>query len=91
MWAQYQDDRLSSCLLDLLTEVVVILTLVELPQVLLLLLVHHDVDPGDGLAHHADLGELGSGTASHLQTTVRTAPEHNSEQSQDTGQEEIRV
>ena len=51
----------------------IILTLVELPQVLLLLLVHHDVDPGDGLADHADLGELGSGAAGHLQTTVRTA------------------
>ena len=76
------------CLLDLASEV--ILTL-RTSSVLLLLLVHHDVDPGDGLAHHADLGELGSGTASHLQTTVRTAPEHNSEQSQDTGQEEIRV
>ena len=45
---------LSSCLLDLASKV--ILTPVELPQVLLLLLVHHDVDPGDGLADHADLG-----------------------------------
>ena len=51
----------------------IILTLVELPQVLLLLLVHHDVDPGDGLADHADLGELRGGAAGHLQTTVRTA------------------
>ena len=37
----------------------VLLVLVQLAQVLLLLLVHHNVDAGDGLAHHTDLGELG--------------------------------
>ena len=36
----------------------VLLVLVQLPQILLLLLVHHNVDAGDGLADHADLGEL---------------------------------
>ena len=44
----------------------VLLALVELPQVLLLLLVHHDVDAGDGLPDHADLGELGGGAAGDL-------------------------
>ncbi len=39
---------------------------VELSDVLLLLLVHDDVDPGDGLAHDADLGQLGGGAAGHL-------------------------
>ena len=36
----------------------VLLVLVQLPQILLLLLVHHNVDAGDGLTDHADLGEL---------------------------------
>ena len=40
--------------------------LVELPQVLLLLLVHHNVDPGNGFADHTDLGELGGGPAGDL-------------------------
>ena len=40
--------------------------LVKLPEVLLLLLVHHNVDPGDGLAHDPDLAELGGGSAGHL-------------------------
>ncbi len=40
--------------------------LVKLPQVLLLLLVHDDVDPGDRLAHDPDLGELGGGSAGNL-------------------------
>ena len=40
--------------------------LVEFPEVLLLLLVHDNVDPGDGLAHDPDLAELGSGSAGHL-------------------------
>ena len=44
----------------------VLLALVELPQVLLLLLVHHNVDPGDGLAHDPDLAELGGGSTGHL-------------------------
>ena len=44
----------------------VLLALVELPQVLLLLLVHHDVDAGDGLPDDADLGELGGGPTGHL-------------------------
>jgi len=44
----------------------VLLALVELPQVLLLLLVHHDVDAGDGLPDDADLGELGGGSSGHL-------------------------
>ena len=37
--------------------------LVEFAQVLLLLLVHHNVDPGDVLADNANLGELGGGPA----------------------------
>jgi hypothetical protein len=28
--------------------------------------VHHDVDASDGLAHHADLGQLGGSTTGHL-------------------------
>ena len=44
----------------------VLLVLVELPKVLLLLLVHDNVNPGDGLAHDPDLAELGSGSAGHL-------------------------
>ena len=44
----------------------VLLVLVELAEVLLLLLVHHDVDASDGLAHHADLGQLGGSTTGHL-------------------------
>merc|ERR1719150_567736 len=40
----------------------VLLVLVQLPEVLLLLLVHDNVDPGNGLANDADLGELGSCT-----------------------------
>jgi hypothetical protein len=27
---------------------------------------HHDVDASDGLAHHADLGQLGGSTTGHL-------------------------
>ena len=48
------------------------LTLVELAQVLLLLLVHDDVDPGDGLPHHPDLGQLGGRAPGHLQQTSET-------------------
>ena len=48
-------------------ERLVLLVLVELAEVLLLLLVHDDVDAGDGLAHHADLGELGGRASRHLQ------------------------
>ena len=44
----------------------VFLALVELPQIVLLLLVHHDVNAGDGLTDDADLGELGGGAPSHL-------------------------
>ena len=44
----------------------VLLALVKLPQVLLLLLVHHNVDPGDRLSDDSDLGELGGGAAGHL-------------------------
>ena len=44
----------------------VLLALVELPQVLLLLLVHHDVDAGDRLPDDADLGELGGRSTGHL-------------------------
>ena len=40
--------------------------LVQLPQVLLLLLVHDDVDAGDRLADDADLGELGGRAAGDL-------------------------
>jgi len=47
----------------------VLLALVELPQVLLLLLVHHNVDASDGLPDHADLGQLGGGSSSHLGDT----------------------
>lgn len=44
----------------------VLLALVELPQVLLLLLGHHDVNAGNGLTDHADLGELGGGPTGDL-------------------------
>merc|ERR1719346_372000 len=44
----------------------VLLALVELPQVLLLLLVHHGVDPGDALPDHPDLAQLGRGSPGHL-------------------------
>ena len=48
------------------------LTLVELAQVLLLLLVHDDVHPGDRLPHHPDLGQLGGGAAGHLPQGLET-------------------
>ena len=44
----------------------VLLALVELSQVLLLLLVHHGVDPGDTLPDHPDLAQLGRGSPGHL-------------------------
>ena len=44
----------------------VLLGLVELTQVLLLLLGHDDVDPGDGLADDADLGKFGGSATGHL-------------------------
>jgi len=44
----------------------VLLATVQLPQVLLLLLVHHNVNASNGFADHADLGELGGGTARDL-------------------------
>ena len=44
----------------------VLLVLVQLTEVLLLLLVHHNVDASDGLADHADLGELGGGATGDL-------------------------
>jgi hypothetical protein len=44
----------------------VLLVLVQLAQVLLLLLMHHNVDAGDGLADHTDLGELRGGTSGDL-------------------------
>ena len=47
-------------------EGLVLLVLVQLTQVLLLLLGHHDVDAGDGLADHTDLGKLGGGATGHL-------------------------
>jgi hypothetical protein len=48
----------SARLLGPQVEGLVLLVLVQLPQVLLLLLVHHNMDAGDGFANHADLGEL---------------------------------
>lgn len=47
----------------------VLLALIKLPQVLLLLLVHHNVDPGDGFAHNTNLGELGGSTTGNLRHT----------------------
>ena len=47
----------------------VLLGLVELTQVLLLLLGHDDVDPGDGLADDADLGKFGGSATGHLGNT----------------------
>merc|ERR1719384_41274 len=44
----------------------VLLAGVELPQVVLLLLVHHDVNTGVGFPDDPDLGELGGGATSHL-------------------------
>ena len=40
--------------------------LVQLPEVLLLLLVHNNVDTSDGLADDTDLGKLGGGTTGNL-------------------------
>ena len=53
MWGQSLSD--GAGLLGPQVQWDVLLALVELPQVLLLLLVHNNVDPGDGLAHDADL------------------------------------
>lgn len=47
----------------------VLLTLVKLPQVLLLCLVDYSQDSGDGLADDANLGELGSGSSGHFSYT----------------------
>ena len=44
----------------------VLLALVKLSQVLLLFLVHDDVDPGDRFLNDSNLGQLGSGASSHL-------------------------
>merc|ERR1719481_2111931 len=44
----------------------VLLALVEFSQILFLLLVHHNVHAGDGLPDHADLGQLGCRSSSHL-------------------------
>merc|ERR1719186_1825446 len=44
----------------------VLLSAVELPQVVLLLLVHHDVHAGHGLADYTDLGQLRSGATGDL-------------------------
>merc|ERR1719384_1707751 len=44
----------------------VLLSGVELPQVVLLLLVHHDVNTGNGFPDDPDLRELGGGATSHL-------------------------
>ena len=53
MWGQSLSD--GAGLLGPQVQWDVLLALIELPQVFLLLLVHNNVDPGDGLAHHADL------------------------------------
>merc|ERR1740137_428787 len=45
----------------------VLLALVELPQ--LLLLVHHDVHAGNGLPDHTDFGQFRSGSSGHLGDT----------------------
>ena len=50
-------------------EGLVLLALIEFPQVLLLLLVHHYVHAGDGFPDHTDLGKLGGCTAGHLSHT----------------------
>lgn len=47
----------------------VLLSAVELPQVVLLLLVHHDVHAGHGLTDHTDLGQLRSGATGDLKKT----------------------
>ena len=44
----------------------ILLVLVQFSQVVLLLLVHDDMNTQDGLPDNADLGEFGSGTASDL-------------------------
>merc|ERR1719357_466250 len=44
----------------------VLLALVELPQVLFLCLVDYSQDSGDGFTNNADLGELGCGSTGHL-------------------------
>merc|ERR1719507_2170434 len=49
----------------------VLLAPVQLPEVLLLLLVHDDVDARNGLPHDTDFGEFGSGTTGHLSNTQR--------------------
>merc|ERR1719357_1122386 len=56
----------SSGLLWAQVQRLVLLALVEFPQVLLLLLVHHDVHAGDGFSDHTDLGELRGSSSSHL-------------------------
>ena len=53
MWGQSLSD--GAGLLGPQVQWDVLLALIELPQVFLLLLVHNNVDPGNGLAHHADL------------------------------------
>jgi len=63
-WPDYLAD--GAGLLGAEVEGLVILARVELPQVVLLLLVHDDVNAGDGLPDDADLGELGGGSSSHL-------------------------
>ena len=47
-------------------ERLVLLSAIELPQVFLLLLVHHYVDTGHGLSNNADLGQFRGSSASHL-------------------------
>jgi hypothetical protein len=52
LWAQVQGD--------------VLVGLVKIPQVLFPFLVHHNADPGDGLADDSKLGELGGRSTGHL-------------------------
>ena len=47
-----------ACLLGPQVERLVLFVLVELSQVLLLLLMHNNVDTGNGLPNHSDLGQL---------------------------------
>ena len=53
MWGQSLSD--GAGLLGPQVQWDVLLAFVELPQVLLLLLVHNNVDPGDGLTNNTDL------------------------------------
>ena len=67
-WRDYLAD--GAGLLGAKVQRLVLLPLVELPQVLFLLLVHDDVHPSDGLPHNSDLGEFGGGTTGYLRLSM---------------------